>query len=204
MPRYYRRRTTRVVKPKKKWATNIRNVRFDTLDDTTVSLAASQVGAARVLCANSIEVDDGLTVSPTPTIVKTGNYKIQCDASVTTSSAVFVRLMLYIMYIPEGVFIPSSADTPKQRYEADFISLKNIVNRHPEWILAWRQFGADFINSSANLERVSFSSRLKRNLNSGDQICAVILANEDVIVGEVGPITRVMINGTCQFWTCNN
>lgn len=199
MARYYRRRYTRVVKPKKKWATNIRKIFFD-----TGSIGSTQVGNVVSLCVNSNETTGGQAVAPTPTIIKTGNYKVQCDAHIGTNASAVIRSMMYIMYLPEGVYFPSTSSVPSQAYHQNFDSLSAIVSRHPEWILAWRQFGSDLISSSTNLDKVSFSSRLKRNLNSGDQVVAVVLANVDTDVVEGTPITRVIVNGTCQFWTCNN
>lgn len=202
MPRYYRRRYTRVVKPKKKWATNIRKVFLD-----TQTIGVTRVGAAIVLCANSLETAGGQghsAVVPTPTIIKTGNYKVQCDAHIGTNSSAVIRSMMYIMYLPEGVYAASTSSTVSEAYEQNFDALSLIVSRHPEWILAWRQFGSDLIGSSTNLDKVSFSSRLKRNLNSGDQIVAVVLANVDTDQIAGTPISRVIVNGTCQFWTCNN
>ena len=125
-------------------------------------------------------------------------------AHIVTSSSAMIRVMMYIMYIPEDVYVASASEDEAVRAQADYASLRNIVEKHPEWILAWRQFSSDFLNSNTNLDRVSFSSRLKRNLNSGDQICAVVLANVDTNIVVGTPISRVIINGTCQFWTCNN
>lgn len=200
MARYYRRRYTRVVKPKKKWATNIRSIVFDT---GATPLGASRIGLSQVLCANSAETFASTATAPTPTIVKCGNFKVQCDALVTLSSNDFMRLTMYILYIPEGVFVASSSLTALEKYETDEISLGLIIQKHPEWILAWRQFDSQQGTGTLNSERVSFSSRLKRNLNSGDQIYAVFLAHSGTGVG-TNVISRVVITGTCQFWTCTN
>lgn len=199
MARYYRKRYTRVVKPKRKWATNMRKIFFD-----SGTISVPHVGIAVLLCANSAEVVTGEAQVPTPTVIKTGNYKVQCDAHIGTSSSAVIRTMMYIVYIPEGVFVPSTASTVSSRVQTDFVSLNLIIQRHPEWILAWRQFGADVIAASANLDKVSFSSRLKRNLNSGDKIYAVFLANDDTEGTGTNVISRAVVNGTCQFWTCNN
>lgn len=188
MPRYYRRRATRVVRPKKKWATNLREFTLDLPSNTTTG----QIGLYKLLCVNKSEVEEGTAVSPTPTIIKTGNYKVQCDVVMSTTEATVVRLYAYILYVPEGVFTPGSVT-------ADYTSLNNIVLRHPEWIIGWRQVSADFLAANANVDKVQFSSRLKRNLNSGDQVYFVLTAKTDT-----NQISKLSCRGMAQFWTCAN
>lgn len=103
---------------------------------------------------------------------------------------------MYIMYLPEGVFSELQPDV-------DYNKLNSLVTKHPEWILAWRQFdaGSFYSSTTSNIERVQFSSRLKRNLNSGDTVCAVVLAHVDE---DGANISRLECNGVCQFWTCSN
>lgn len=194
MARYYRRRYTRVVKPKKKWASNIRELR----NNYSSGEGVEKAGLAVALCLNSTETNLGAAAAPTPVILKTGNYKAQLDVYVATSSANMVSINAYIMYIPEGVFTVSTLPN----VHADYTSLRQLVDRHPEWILAWKQCGYDNVSSTANLEKVAFSSRLKRNLNSGDQIIFFVLARTDEETA--GKITRLYFTGMCQFWTCAN
>lgn len=199
MARYYRRRYTRVVKPKKKWASNLARIFIDSSGLDSATIATTRYGNIETLCLNSIQ-----SGTPTPIILKAGNFKVQCDAHIGTSASAVIRTMIYIMYLPEGVYTPSTNTDPSTAYGQNYDRLSDLVDKHPEWILAWKQFGTDIISTSANLERVSFSSRLKRNLNSGDKIAAVILANVDTNQITGSPINRVLVNGTCQFWTCAN
>lgn len=196
MARYYRRRYTRVVKPKKKWASNLRDI---DIKHSTTAGNTNKGGYCQVLCVNSNEVTGSTATAPTPTIIKTGNYKVQCDCLFTATAAESpnMELVLYIMYLPEGVF------TDVQIPSMNYTTLKGIVTKHPEWILAWRQFdsGHFLTQNPMNVERVQFSSRLKRNLNSGDSVCAVLLA---IVDKDDANITRLECHGVCQFWTCSN
>ena len=194
MPRYYRRRSTRIVRPKKKWASNMRSIYLTPIADPN----APEVAFSDVLCANATEVDAGGVVTPTPTIVKTGNFKVQCDCSVIITHPGVVQAMMYVLYIPEGVFTPNNP-------AADYTTLGAIITRHPEWILSWRQFSSDAMDTRGNLERVSFSSRLKRNLNSGDKVYVVLLVNVvQSLTPVVAKVQNVICRGMAQFWTCAN
>lgn len=128
------------------------------------------------------------STAPTPVIVKAGNFKIQGDVQfqVTTGVSAGVNLMLVVFFLPEG-------------FTRDATTTGVIVQTHPEWILSWKQLdlsstgtqGSGFSGSG-----FSFSSKLKRNLNSGDRIMIGYFA-ENVAVA-------FNIKYTCQYWTCAN
>lgn len=161
--RYYPRRTV----AKKKWASNLVN---GTVSSSGFSLLAQ----------NSTQ-----TTSPTPVIVKCGNFKVQGDVIVTTQSQATNRpvpLVFYILFVPEGVGISDS-----------------LVTTHPEWIMGWTVIDASFITSAAATNtgsRFSLTSRLKRNLNSGDSIVAILQSRDSAATAQCAY--------TCQFWTCAN
>lgn len=71
-----------------------------------------------------------------------------------------------------------------------------INDHHPEWILAWKQIGYESLQGTRNVDRVTFSSRLKRNLNSGDRIVFAL--------NSFGALQDLALLGMCQFWTCAN
>nr|WCR62157.1 MAG: capsid protein [Smacoviridae sp.] len=166
--RYYRR--TRVVRPKKKWASNMKQ---GTLNATT---------PIAILVENSLQGS-----SPTPVVVKAGNFKIQGDLTVYISAAAaqVARMTLLVFWLPEGL-------------TADSDAAGAIVSNHPEWILAWKQLDTVGSTSQGNLAAsgFSFSSRLKRNLNSGDKICIAFLNDTSA--------AQPTIKYTCQYWTCAN
>lgn len=186
MPRYYRKRYTRVVKPKKRWASNMKEIKLTT--NTTIE----HYGGMVELCKNATQ-----SALPTPVIVKTGNFKVQCDVVTTPGTGlVLSSLIAYVIYLPEGA-IPAAA-TPGEPTPAEvYTFLTGMINAHPEWIMAWRQVGYDAIAENAtSADRVTFSSRLKRNLNSGDRVVFALVS--------AGAVSGLALSGMCQFWTCAN
>lgn len=170
MARYYRKRYTRVVKPKKKWASNVKVI-------TNEPIAAGQFF---VLVENSVQ-----TVSPTPTIVKCGNFKVSLDCVMNFSSAVSTNpvAMAFILYLPEGW--PNS-------------DIANAVTAHPEWIMASKTVGGSVTSGSVfSLETLNMSSRLKRNLNSGDRVLLFFSLSSTSATG-------ITMTGTVRYWTCAN
>lgn len=185
MARYYRRRTyTRVVRPKKKWGSNMIGI------DMTVanpSGSTSDSGYfASTLAANKTESN-----APTPVVVKTGNFKLQADLySFNQSGSVSGRpeVKCFIVFVPQGM------------EPTTYTAAAGIINNHPEWIMAWKvvDTGAVGLNATVDFNRFAMSSRLKRNLNSGDSILCILL------VDGIMPQTTVKVKGMCQFWTCAN
>ena len=178
MARYRSRvRRTVYVKPKKRWATNIIQYTKDFSGSETL------MATTQVLVSNSVQASN-----PTPTILKAGNFKVQGDCLVAgTVTAGVITISLYVMYIPEGITIANAS------------SAQNLINAHPEWIMAWKFISANKVQSGQTTEDVdafSFSSRLKRNLNSGDSIQLIGLA--------AGNVSAVSLRGMAQYWTCAN
>lgn len=178
MARYYRRRYRTIVRaPKKKWASNIKQIGTVTTGDATYQYSVT------TLVTNSTE-----SSSPTPVIVKTGNFKIQGDYTYkTTAAASSVGVSLYVVFLPQGVAV------------TDYTAASTVVKNHPEWIMAWRYLGYNASNtaSTQSADGFSFSSRLKRNLNSGDSVALICIATGTTI-------TSVTIEGMAQYWTCAN
>lgn len=172
--RYYRRTRTVVRAPRKKWGSNIKNFDFN-----TAGTATNQVGTV-TLVENS-----SATSTPTPVILKVGNFKVQGDAAFATSASARVGLSIYIVYVPEGI-VPTDA-----------AAYQSMITAHPEWILTWKYVSANSGNGTDESNSFSFSSRLKRNLNSGDKVMLIAFA-------EGSNILRGVFDGMCQFWTCSN
>lgn len=181
--RYYRSRRTVVVRPKKKWGSNIVDIELTANNATSGSVSAfSRIQLAQ----NKIEA-----TTPTPVIIKTGNFKLQADTFFggTSSSGVSqTSATLYIVFVPQGV--------EPQTYAA----AEALIQNHPEWIMAWRVLEGGFTNPSGQYDstRFTLSSRLKRNLNSGDSVIALLL------IQNLSPDQGVQVKGKCQFWTCAN
>lgn len=161
--RYYRR-PVRVVAAKKKWATNIiqKDFAYPTVSELLVENSAQNA-------------------SPTPVVLKVGNFKIRGDGTATASGAVNV----FLLYLPES-------------WGTTETDLNSVVLSHPEWIMGWTTLNINRNSSSSGSEinNFSISTRLKRNLNSGDKVL--------LFIQPIGNSINFNIAFTCQFWTCAN
>ena len=164
--RYYRRYVR--VAPKKKWASNI------------------LVGSVTTSNYATIVENSTQTSTPTPVIVKCGNFKVQGDVMFSTGGSTPTRpvcMNLFLIFCPEGV---SPSD--------------GLIGAHPEWIIGWKTVDVGVIRSTSEsgnpTSSFSMSSRLKRNLNSGDRIVAILQSSDGSMTGQCV--------FTCQYWTCAN
>lgn len=137
----------------------------------------------KILVENSTQ-----NTTPTPIILKVGNIKLQGDVVVanTTSTLVpSVSIVVMVFYLPEGLALDGS-------------TAGTVANQHPEWILAWKMVDTGRIEQNGAISTPSFSvsSRLKRNLNSGDKICIGFMTDSSNI--------NAIIKYTAQYWTCAN
>lgn len=132
------------------------------------------------LVANSAQ-----TSTPTPIILKVGNIKLQGDATYTSGSGSVTNpaLILMVFYLPEGIAMNDS-------------TAGNVAAQHPEWIMAWKMIDVQVGSGVVPASSFSVSSRLKRNLNSGDRICIGYMHSD--------PLQTVRINFAAQYWTCAN
>lgn len=165
--RRYFRRYVRVA-PKKKWASNILYGTVTTSNYATV-------------CENSSQ-----TSTPTPVIVKCGNFKVQGDCMYQvagSSNPRPVNMNFFLLFVPEGV-TPGDA----------------LIGAHPEWIIGWKKVDVGAITNVTETQTAtstfSLTTRLKRNLNSGDRIVAILQSGDSAMGGQCV--------FTCQFWTCAN
>lgn len=143
---------------------------------------------AETLVSNSLQ-----TATPTPVILKAGNFKIQGDFTVSTVSgslSLGMGLLLYVLYLPEVV-------------EGVITDYMEVISNHPEWIMCWKALDLNLYASSSVAAAggaFSFSSRLKRNLNSGDQIALVCCVTN----AGATPDFNLRLTYGAQFWTCAN
>lgn len=179
MARYYRRRYTRVVKPKKRWASNIA-----TYSDTPAILNQQGFGYT-TLVSNSVQ-----SSSPTPSIVKTGNFKVSIDSYLQYGGgqvAGTAVVQFFVVYVPEGWSTSN---------------LNNLVSAHPEWILGSKTVGSSYTTGTfLSLETINLSTRLKRNLNSGDAIFLLFQIDPTLVSGSN---TALKLSGHVRYWTCAN
>ena len=126
-----------------------------------------------VLVSNSAQSE-----VPTPTLLKFGRLKLKGDIRTdAASNNNFVSGIMYVLYVPEGFNI-----TP------------DIIKYHPEYIMGWTQLSLD----SGNI--FSFSSALKRNLNSGDKIIIMFTIDS---VNSVQAARNFNFYYTAQYWTAS-
>lgn len=113
--------------------------------------------------------------SPIATIIKVKNFKVVVDVLSVSGAQGSPSSTFAIMFLPQG-------------YTADI----NLMTTHPEWIMAWRSIDLQTTNT------VQVSSRLTRNLNSGDSIIFFITRNFTGSAPVFGLSLQV------SFVTCNN
>lgn len=180
MPRYYRRRYTRVVKPKKKWASNIIVWNRSMLTEYRVQTLVSNKAQAN---------------APTPTVLKVGNFKVTADLSfnLTTGSTTPLNptCTAYILYVPEG-------------WGTTITAFDNLIEKHPEWIMGTKVMGGNVVAGGSGVlmgvDTLNMSSRLKRNLNSGDSVVLYLNFN----LPTAATLNGAFIDGNCRYWTCAN
>lgn len=177
MPRryYYGRRSYRGSRPRRKWApTMVQGTLTYDIDAQTTAFNGS------LLCQNSANVGSSVPVS---TIVKVKNFKVVIDLTTVTGGATARNFFLALMYVPQG-----------------FTLTVNTAIQHPEWILVWRTIDATSGTSNGTaLQNIQMSSRLARNLNSGDSI-VLFSSAYNPSTGQIG----VGLSFYCSFVTCNN
>lgn len=180
MPRrYYTRTRPRYYGKRRKWS--------PTLLQSNMTLEVPQTGDTAVtafnvsvLCANSAVVG---VDTPVSTVIKVKNFRVNIDITATNN---FLRNNFYaIMFIPQG-FTPT-ADTPTQ---------------HPEWIMAWRTHdpSSTSVSTAVGIRNFQISSRLTRNLNSGDRI----VLYQSIISPAQNSQSTISTAYFASFVTCNN
>lgn len=181
--RYYR---SRRVYPKQKWLPVNNELGMNGLE---MLGAASFVTTVQPITENSSRniTDGGGNVS-SATIIKIGRVKIKGVLSVSTTGGA-VSYIIGIAYVPEGYTINQTAT-----------GIGNLGNtffyKHPEWIMCWTRI--DYNNAGQGNE-FSLSSRLKRNLNTGDQIVAFRIAvNSSTNNGSAVSSIRATISYVCR------
>ena len=109
-------------------------------------IAAQQISGNFVsLVTNSTEA-----ATPTPTILKVKHLKVSLDFYI--NSTTIRNGFMTILFVPQGYNITAG-----------------ICNTHPEWVMSWRNVPNDI---AAGNHSFMLTTKLSRNLNSGDKIVA--------------------------------
>lgn len=165
MARYSRR--IRVVRkyPKKKWSP---------FEDSWVDIRgiSQRVYEAReniIVCWGQIVDNSTQSSTPTPGVLKVGNFRVTADAAYAVNPNTTVTAACYMVYVPERWL------EPDYNQQQTALKLGEIPTTHPEWILARGILQSETSSGGTgtmllNSPSKSFSSRLKRNLQTGDSI----------------------------------
>nr|UEE94585.1 capsid protein [Porcine associated circular DNA virus 1] len=169
MPRYYKYRRAYV----KKVYPRKRWASNIFTRNTLVTLNNGEKGASETetLCVNSAPA-----ATPTPVMIKFGRVKVKGDVRTdVNNNNNYVSGIMYVVFCPQGMAIDPT-----------------LIDNHPEYIIGWTQISLDSGNG------FSFTSSLKRNLNSGDKIGIMFQINS---VNAVQAVRNFNFYYTAQFWT---
>lgn len=137
----------------------------------TLTAGEKTAWATTVLCENAAQNN-----TPTPTLLKFGRCKIKGDIRTdVANNNNYVSGIMYVFYYPEG-----------------FTNGPDLIAQHPEYIMGWTQISLDSGNG------FSFSSALKRNLNSGDKILLMFIVDS---TNSTQSARSFNFYFTAQYWT---
>lgn len=137
----------------------------------TLSSGSKESYQTYVLCENSAQ-----NATPTPVLVKFGRLKVKGDIRTDLASDNnYVSGTMYVVFSPQGMTVNPS-----------------LISNHPEYIIGWTQISLDSGNT------FSFTSALKRNLNSGDSISIMFQVNS---VNSTSNARNFNFYYTAQYWT---
>lgn len=176
MPRRYSKRTIIVRKPKVKWSPHMETVDYQ----VTMASGSHFVFYPHVVAANA--TDSHLPSVPVVQATRI-NFQGQLGISGITSFDWFV----YIIYVPEGM-------------DAGLATVDNwiaFINQHPEYIMVRRIVEPGDISQNASTT-VSIQTRMKRNLNSGDQVVLLFIGHSSSTPSSDRPIP---IYGQLSYYT---
>lgn len=151
-------------------------------DITTYTFPA---GGTSVFYAN-IAANAAATAVPSPGIIKVKNVKFQAQLWSSDDGGYLRGGLCAIMFIPEGYTL--SVDS---------------ITQHPEWVMGWKTFRLNDSASSVSFPTqtsVSFSSKLARNLKSGDKVVFIVqMSNASPSI-----TPSLSVSYTASYVLCNN
>ena len=183
MPRRYTYRRKYSYKPRKKWNSNWNSDDINlNMPDVSTTSSYTKAITNQLLIVNPQLTGTNVSTS----IVKVKNVKVQLSTTgIPDASNLSVYTMqVAIVFCPEGI-TPSS----------------DILERHPEWIMAYKMLTIDA--STTIPINFSISSRLARNLNSGDTIYLSVITRRASAETPTQNQTGLYIPCyyTVQYWT---
>ena len=169
MPRYYKYRRAYAKRVYPRKRWASNILTMNTL--LTLNNGVKSASEVETLCINSNQ-----TTNPTPVMIKFGRVKVKGDVRTDVdSNNNYVSGIMYVVFVPQGMTVDGA-----------------LIDNHPEYIIGWTQISLDSGNT------FSFTSSLKRNLNSGDKICILFQINS---VNAVQAVRNFNFYYTAQYWT---
>ena len=169
------KKTIKRFRRKGRWSANIQEIQ-----NTQITATTQKFSATTTLTANPVQ--SNTTVSQIYT-VKNFEISFTMDIGSGGTSSYIEGLAFYIMFVPQGMNVG-----------------ENYNLQHPEYIMAYRYYGAPLQDSSSN-EVVPFrlKTRMARRLNTGDSVILFITG-----FNEYSSSQNLKLNGLIRWWTKTN
>lgn len=170
------KKTIKRFRRKGRWSANISEIQ-----NTTIQATSQKFSATTTLTTNPVQ--SNTTVSQIYT-VKNFEISFTMDKGDSTNPQQIEGLSFYIMFVPQGMNVGEDYNL-----------------QHPEYIMAYRFYGAPLIDSNTQNEVVPFrlKTRMARRLNTGDSIILFITG-----FNENDSTSRLKLNGLIRWWTKTN
>lgn len=158
-------------KPRIRWATNIGSIEHAFNSDVETEFVSYVK-----LCENP---QQSITSVSTQFTIKNPELQFQIECN---DPEKYDRLTCYVMYVPQGI-------TPTA----------DLINYHPEYIMALRYFGGPDDHSNINRNPLIIKSRLSRKLNTGDGIYLLISGKHFGTAND-----EIVVRGVIRWWSKTN
>lgn len=171
------KKTIKRFRRKGRWSANISEIQ-----NTSITAATRKFSATTTLTTNPVQ--SNTTVSQIYTVK---NFEISFTMDFASggggSQSQIESLAFYIMFVPQGMNVGEDYNL-----------------QHPEYIMAYRYYGAPLADTSAN-EVVPFrlKTRMARRLNTGDSIILFITGYNENSANQ-----NLKLNGLIRWWTKTN
>lgn len=184
--KYYRRRYRRRTG---KWSSDIK-----TFHQQYGTGLAGPFADYLTLCQNPSQ--DDATVSQKYTVKNIDlNFQIELPSIYQTGGQVYEDLCAFVMYVPEGYQVSSTAET---------------IKKHPEWIMAYKYLGSPDVESSTTDPITPgrlpchIKTRLARKLNTGDGVILYVTCNRTSAASDPANPQLLDISGMVRWWSKAN
>lgn len=197
MPRYRRYRKAIITKPRY----SSHAVTFQNQEDTF-----SQV-QNRYIAFYDFVRNTPDTQHPAPPKIKVkrvtveGVFGVYDPAVQTYSPGLLLVAEAIVMYIPQIVIASIPSGEVTENRETFFVQL---VADHPEWIMGRKYIPIDFISGVPSIRKATpfkFSTRLSRNLNSGDSVMLIMAVTSH---GSSTGVYQIAYEGRITYFTRDN